>query len=172
MAIYRLGELVPSIDPDAYIHPEAVVIGNVTIGPESSVWPSAVLRGDFGVIRIGARTSVQDGAVFHATQMWPTVVGSDCVIGHLAHLESCTIEDGALVGSGAIVLHEVLVQSGAVVAAGAVLIGGTQVPPGALARGVPAVVKEGGARPDMIEGAAAIYITNGRHYREQLERIG
>ncbi len=171
MPVYRLGELVPSIDPEAFVHPEAVIIGNVTVGAESTVWPTTVLRGDFGAIRIGSRTSVQDGAVIHATEFWPTVVGSDCVIGHLAHLEGCTVEDGALVGSGAIVLHQAVVESGAVVAAGALVPGRMVVPARAMAMGVPAAVKEGGAPPGMVEGAAGVYLTNGRLYREQLERI-
>ena len=84
--VYALGTLVPDIDPAAYVHPDAVVIGAVTIGPESSVWPGAVLRGDDGEIRIGARTSIQDNAVLHTTTHDPTVVGDDCVIGHQVHL--------------------------------------------------------------------------------------
>lgn len=174
MAIYRLGDLVPSIDPQAFVHPQAVIIGNVTIGPESTVWPTTVLRGDFGAIEVGARTSVQDGAVVHATEYWPTIVGSDCVIGHLAHLEGCTIEDGALVGSGAIVLHQAIVESGSVVAAGALVPGRTRIPAGAMAMGVPVTIREGAAaaRPEIAQGAAAVYIKNGRLYREQLELIG
>src|SRR5919106_5263427 len=105
MAIYALGEAVPAIDPTAYVHPDAVIIGNVRIGPEASVWPGAVLRGDGAPITIGARTSVQDGSVLHVTPIHPTTVGEGCVIGHLVHMEGCTVEDGALVGSGSIVLH-------------------------------------------------------------------
>src|SRR6202011_5083642 len=104
MPIYRLGDLVPAIDPEAYVHPDAVVIGNVSIGPDSTIWPTTVLRGDFGSITIGARTSVQDGTVIHAGPGFPTVVGNGCVIGHLAHLEGCTVEDASLVGSGSVVL--------------------------------------------------------------------
>src|SRR5688572_15118345 len=85
MPVYRLGDAVPSIDPTAYVSPEAVIIGDVVLGPEASVWPCAVLRGDTGTIRIGARTSIQDGAVLHTTREHPTVVGDDCTIGHLAH---------------------------------------------------------------------------------------
>src|SRR6478672_3638363 len=128
MPLYALGDQVPDIDPTAYVHPDAVVIGSVTIGPESSVWPSAVLRGDHGEIRIGARTSVQDGTVMHCTPTFPTVVGDDCV---LAHLERCTVENFALVGSGSVVLHGALVRTGAVVGAGAVVPGGMEVPAGA-----------------------------------------
>ena len=75
MPIYSLGELVPRIDPTAYIHPEAVIIGNVEIGPEASVWPNAVIRGDDSLISIGARSSVQDNAVLHCTAELPTIVG-------------------------------------------------------------------------------------------------
>jgi carbonic anhydrase/acetyltransferase-like protein (isoleucine patch superfamily) len=105
MAVYALGHQVPDIHPDAYISPQAVIIGSVAIGAESSVWPGAVLRGDDGEIRIGARTSIQDGAILHTTPLQATVVGDECVMGHLAHLEGCTVHDGALVGSGSVVLH-------------------------------------------------------------------
>ena len=105
MAIYALGDRVPQIDPTAFVHPDATVIGNVTIGPDSTIWPQAVLRGDYGSITVGARTSIQDGSVIHTTERHPTVIGDDCVIGHLVHVECCTIEDRALVGSGSIVQH-------------------------------------------------------------------
>jgi len=111
MAIYALGELEPSIHPEAFVHPDATVIGNVTIGAESSIWPQAVLRGDNGFIVVGDRTSIQDGSVIHTTPFTPTLIGDDCVIGHLVHMESCTIESGALVGSGSIVLHGAMVRS-------------------------------------------------------------
>ena len=90
MPIYALGDDVPNLDPSAYVHPGAVIIGNVTVGPNASVWPGAVLRGDYGHIRVGARTSVQDGTVVHATAAAPTTIGDDCVIGHNAHLEGAS----------------------------------------------------------------------------------
>ena len=92
----------PEIDELAYVAPDAVVIGRVTIGPEASVWPGAVLRGDHGHISVGARTSVQDGTIVHCTAQRPTVIGADCVVGHNAHLEGCVIEPGCLIGSGSI----------------------------------------------------------------------
>ena len=104
MPLYALGDRTPSIHADAFIHPDAVVIGDVRVGADSSVWPSAVLRGDYGTIIVGERTSIQDGAIIHAVAQFPTVIGDDCVVGHLAHLEGCVIEDRALVGSGSIVL--------------------------------------------------------------------
>ena len=127
--IYALGDLAPRIHPTAYVHPDAVVIGDVELGEEASVWPGAVLRGDeLGGIRIGARTSIQDGSVIHCTETLTTVVGADCVIGHIVHLEGCVVEDGALVGNGAVVLHRVVVRSGALVGAGAVVPNGMEVP--------------------------------------------
>src|ERR1039457_7342177 len=104
MPIYELGDRVPSIHPDAFVHPDATIIGDVRLGPEASVWPSAVLRGDFGPVIVGARTSIQDGAVVHATPELATVVGAGCVVGHLVHLEGCEIEDSCLVGSNSVVL--------------------------------------------------------------------
>ena len=104
VAIYALGDVIPDIDPTAYVHPEAVVIGDVRLGPEASVWPCAVLRGDPGGIVVGARTSVQDGTVVHTTPIDPTRIGAECVIGHNVHLEGCTIEDRCLIGLGAILL--------------------------------------------------------------------
>ncbi len=170
MALYALGDAVPTIDPTAFVHPDATVIGSVTIGPESTVWPGVVLRGDYGAIVIGARTSVQDGTVIHTTEEMHTVIGDDCTVGHLAHLEGCVVEDGALVGSGSIVLHRARIGRGALVGAGAVVVGGTEVPPGARAFGVPAKVVPGGD-PTMQILAAEHYVHNGRRYREQLRRI-
>ena len=171
MPLYRIGDLAPTIDPTAFVHPDAVVIGNVTIGAESTVWPGAVLRGDYGTITIGARTSVQDGDVLDATPVHHTIVGDDCVIGHLVHLEGCRLEDGALAGSGCVVLHDAVVGAEATVAAGAVVPNRMKVPAGALAMGVPAKVREGASDPASIRVAAESYIHNGRRYREQLERI-
>lgn len=98
MAVYALGDLVPDIHPEAFVHPDATVIGAVAIGAGASVWPAAVLRGDYGRIEVGALTSVQDGTVVHTTADWPTLVGERCVVGHNAHLEGCTIGDGCLIG--------------------------------------------------------------------------
>jgi carbonic anhydrase/acetyltransferase-like protein (isoleucine patch superfamily) len=169
--IYALGDQIPDIHPDAFVHPDAVIIGSVTIGADSSIWPGAVLRGDDGSIVIGARTSVQDNCVLHTTPMYPTVVGDDCVIGHIVHLEGCTIESGVLVGNGSIVLHRVVVRTGAIVAANAVVLNDTEVPAGAIAAGVPAVIKPGRARTVDIEMGVASYLRKSRRYRESLRRI-
>jgi carbonic anhydrase/acetyltransferase-like protein (isoleucine patch superfamily) len=171
MPIYALGDRTPSVHPDAYVHPDAVVIGDVRIGAESSIWPGAVLRGDYGTIMVGERTSIQDGAVVHAVEEFPTVVGNDCVIGHLAHLEGCVIHDRALVGSGAVVLHRANVHSGATVAAGAVVRNRTDVPEGALAVGVPAQIREGASDAAAITLGAASYVANARRYRSELRAL-
>ncbi len=125
------------IAPTAFIHESAVVLGDVHLGDESSVWPTAVIRGDTERITIGARSNVQDGAVVHADPGVPTVVGADCVIGHRAIVHGSTLEDGVLVGMGAILLNGVHVERGSVIAAGAVLTEGTRVPAGSLVVGVP-----------------------------------
>ena len=171
MPVYALGDLIPSIHRDAYVHPDAVVIGNVTIGANSSVWPGAVLRGDDGAIVIGERTSIQDNCVLHTTVDQPTVVLDDCVIGHLVHLEACTIGPWSLIGNGSIVLHNVVVNSWAIVAANAVVLNDTIVPSGALAVGTPAVIKEGRARREDIEHGVATYVERADRFRSMLRRI-
>ncbi len=171
MPIYALGDQVPSIHPDAYVHPDAVVIGDVTIGAHSSVWPCAVLRGDDGAIVIGQRTSVQDGCVVHTTPEHPTTIGDDCVIGHMVHLEACTIEPWCLIGVGSVVLHRVVVSSWAIVAANAVVLNDMMVPSGALAVGTPAVIKEGRARREDIERGVATYVERAARFRAELRRI-
>jgi carbonic anhydrase/acetyltransferase-like protein (isoleucine patch superfamily) len=172
VAIYALGDVEPTIDPSAYVHPDAVVIGEVTLGAESSVWPSAVLRGDPGGIVIGARTSIQDGTVVHTTPMTPTRVGDECVIGHLVHLEGCTIGNGSLVGSGAIVLNGAVLEEECLVGAGALVPGNLTVPSRAMALGVPATLKLDAVRPDLhIRGGMEIYRERARIYLDGLRRI-
>lgn len=123
-----------------FIHPSAVVLGAVHLGEDTSVWPTAVIRGDADQITIGARSNVQDGAVIHADLGVPTTIGKDCVIGHRAIVHGTTLEDGVLVGMGAILLNGTRVGSGSIIAAGAVVLEGTQIPPGSLVVGVPAKV--------------------------------
>ena len=171
MPIYALGDRTPTIHPDAFVHPDAVVIGDVRIGADSSIWPGAVLRGDHGTIIVGERTSIQDGVVVHAVAEFPTIVGDDCVVGHLAHLEGCVIHDRALVGSGSVVLHQANVFSGATVAAGAVVRNRTDVPPGALAVGVPAQIKEGASNEEAITSGAAAYVANAKWYKRDLRQL-
>ena len=171
MPVYALGDQVPTIDGTAYVHPDAVIIGSVTIGPESSVWPNAVLRGDDGEIRIGARTSIQDCSVLHTTVEDPTVVGDECVIGHIVHLEGCVVKDRAMVANGAIVLHRSVVGTGAIVAANAVVLYDVDVPPGALAVGAPATIKPDRARMEEITRGVKTYVERAARFRSSLRRL-
>lgn len=171
MPIYALGDMVPRIDPTAYVHPDAVVIGDVTIGAESSIWPGAVLRGDEGGIVVGDRTSVQDGTVVHTTPLSPTRIGSDCVVGHMVHLEGCVIHDGSLVGSGSVVLHGAQVRTGSIVGANAVVPNGMEVPSGAMALGVPAKIRPDAVNPLQISTGVEHYVARGKRYRDEMRRI-
>jgi carbonic anhydrase/acetyltransferase-like protein (isoleucine patch superfamily) len=169
--IYALGEYEPEIHPFAFVHPDAVVIGRVRIGPEASVWPCAVLRGDHGRIEIGTRTSIQDGTVIHCTREWPTFIGRECVVGHNAHLEGCVVQDRCLIGSGSVVLNRALVQAGAIVAASALIPEGFEVPPGALAAGVPATIKRTGVSGEIAASAVQTYLESARRYRSELRLL-
>ena len=171
MPIYALGEFEPQIDSGAYVHPEAVIIGNVTIGSESSVWPHAVIRGDDGKIVIGARSSIQDNAVIHCIPQVVTTVGNDVTLGHLCHLEGCIIEDEALVGVGAVVLHNAVVGRGSIVGANAVVRNGQEIPPLSMALGVPAQVREGVVQEGANMLKALSYTARGPNYTKNLRRI-
>ncbi len=172
MALYAIGDRTPTIDPTAFVHPEAVIIGDVTVGAESSVWPTAVLRADAGRVLVGARTSVQDGSIIHCTAAQDTVIGDRCVIGHMVHMEACTIEDDSLIGSGSIVLQGAVVRRGSLVAAQALVPPGTEVPSGALAMGVPVRIKEGAAPRDVIASSVRTYTANAHWYNAELRRLG
>ena len=171
MPIYALGEYEPEIHETAFVHPDAVVIGRVSIGAEASVWPCAVLRGDHGRIEVGARTSVQDGTVVHCTHEWPTLIGADCVVGHNAHLEGCVVGDGCLIGSGSITLNRVTVGAGAIVAAGCLVPEGFEVPPAALVAGVPAKIKRTGVPAGYTAEPVRTYVESGRIHRAGLRRL-
>ena len=173
MPVYALDDQVPAIDPEAFVHPDAVIIGSVELGAGSSVWPSAVLRGDHGLIRVGDRTSIQDGTIIHTTREWPTVIGADCVVGHRAHLEGCVVADGCLIGSGSLVLNRARVEAGAVVAAAALIREGMVVPAGALAVGVPATIRADAGRRQQERIAAAVqtYLGLAARHRAGTRRI-
>jgi carbonic anhydrase/acetyltransferase-like protein (isoleucine patch superfamily) len=171
MPIYELDGVAPRIDADAFVHPDAVLIGDVEIGADSTVWPHAVLRGDFGTITVGSGSSIQDGTVIHAGPGFPTVVGDGCVIGHLTHLEGCILEDESLAGSGCVVLHWARIGHGATVGANAVVPNNMVVPAGALALGVPAKILEGRSDLQMNRLSAAEYVANGKRYRATMRRL-
>lgn len=172
MAVYALGELTPEIDADAYVHPDATVIGAVRLGPFSSVWPHAVLRGDSDTITVGERSNVQDGSVLHTAPGTPTTIGDRSVVGHNVHIEGATIGDGCLVASGSVVLNGTVIESGGVVGAGAVVSYRGHVGAEEIALGVPAKCRQNASLP--AEGITAIvegYVLNAKRYRAQLRRL-
>lgn len=129
-----------SIDPTAYIHPQAFVCGDVTLGARASVWPTAVVRGDTAPVAIGADSNVQDGTVVHVDHDVPCTIGARVAIGHRAIVHGATVEDDVLIGMGAVLLNRVHVGRGSIVGAGAVCPEGMRVPPDSLVLGVPARV--------------------------------
>jgi carbonic anhydrase/acetyltransferase-like protein (isoleucine patch superfamily) len=131
----------PQIAASAYIDPAAVIIGDVVIGEDASVWPCVVVRGDVNSIRIGARTNVQDGSVLHVMrETHPLILGDDITVGHAVTLHGCTIESRCLIGMGAIVLNGVKIGTGSIVAAGTLIPEKTVIPPGSLVVGHPGKV--------------------------------
>jgi gamma-carbonic anhydrase len=154
----------PVVHPRAWVHPSAVVIGEVVLAEGVSVWPTSVLRGDMGPIRIGRDSNIQDGSVCHDTTDWSeTMVGERVTVGHRVVLHGCTIGDDCLVGMGSVVLDRAVIGAGSFVAAGSLVTPGTIVPPGSFLRGSPAkVVREVSDRDrEMIA-------TGWRTYREKL----
>jgi carbonic anhydrase/acetyltransferase-like protein (isoleucine patch superfamily) len=126
-----------NIHPTAYVHPSAIVIGDVTLGARVSVWPTAVIRGDSDTIEIGDDSNVQDGTVIHVDDGVPTRIGKRVAIGHRAIVHGSTVEDDCLIAMGAILLNGVHVGTGSIVGAGAVCREGMQIPPNSLVLGVP-----------------------------------
>lgn len=126
----------PDIASGAYVHPNAVIIGDVKLGEQASVWPCAVLRGDFARIDVGSRTNIQDGSMLHTDHL-PIRIGSNVTVGHGAILHSCDIGDNTLIGMGAIVLDAAHVGENCIVAAGTVIPGGKVIEPGSLVMGNP-----------------------------------
>jgi carbonic anhydrase/acetyltransferase-like protein (isoleucine patch superfamily) len=174
MAIYQLGDLVPNIHEDAYISPEATIIGNVTIGAFSSVWPGVVIRGDNDAITIGRGTSIQEGTVLHIDEGCPLKIGDNVTIGHQVMLHGCTIEDGALIGIQAVVLNNAVIGKNCLVGAGAVVTEGKEFPAGSLIIGAPAKVArelspENVAR---LESSAKHYIERASSFKKNLKKIG
>ncbi|MBJ7288093.1 gamma carbonic anhydrase family protein [Williamsia sp.] len=172
MAVYALDDRVPELGEGAYVHPDATVIGAVTLAAGVSVWPGAVLRGDYGTITIGAMTNIQDGTVIHCTPIHPTTIGANCVVGHNAHVEGATVGDNCLIASGSVVLNGSTIGDGAVVGAGAVVPFDFAVPARAMALGVPAKIRAG---HEVAEGHVDLnvemYFQNAQYYRDHLRRV-
>lgn len=159
---------VPSVHPTAFVAPTAVLIGDVEVGAESSIWFGAVLRGDHPThgIRVGARTSIQDNCVLHVSAEGPTLVGDDVTVGHGAVFESCEIRRGALIGMNAVLLHHSIIGEESLVAAGSVVPTGLEVAPRTLVAGAPATPRKTleGESAGWIRGSARHYVELSREY--------
>lgn len=174
MTIHAFDGFAPQIHPDAFVHPDATIIGNAIVGARSSIWPTTVLRADMrGRIAIGEDTSIQDGSVVHLTQDYSdTAVGNRCTVGHRVILHGCIVEDECLIGMGAIILDNARIGTGCLVGAGALVTQGTVIPPHSLVLGSPAKV----IRPlkdkerNMIDGGWPTYVEYARKYKTEMGR--
>jgi carbonic anhydrase/acetyltransferase-like protein (isoleucine patch superfamily) len=171
--VLAVNGVAPRIAPDVFLAPGAVVVGDVEIGPGSSVWFNAVLRGDIAPIRLGARTNVQDGAVLHLDRDAPCILGDDVTVGHRAIVHGATVGNGVIVGMGSIVLSRARIGDGVIVAAGAVVPEGFEVPAGALVAGVPATVKRimDEERQRSLLAWASGYVANAARFKESLADV-
>ena len=181
VSIIALGDKVPRIHPSAFIAPGCRIIGDVEIGEDASIWYNCVIRADVNHIRIGARSNVQDGTVIHCDSPgdgierpidgWPTIIGNDVLIGHMAMVHGCTLEDRAFVGLGAIVMDGCVVEGDAMLAAGALLSPGKVVPARQLWAGRPAKYMRD--IPDdavmRLRGGVERYVHNGRAHKAAVE---
>lgn len=160
----------PQIAASAWIDPSAIIIGDVVIGEDASVWPATVIRGDVDYIRIGARTNIQDGSILHVMRdEWPLILGDDVTVGHAVTLHGCTIESMCLIGMGAIILNGARIGGGSIVAAGTLVTERTVIPPGSLVMGAPGRVKRALSEADRasIADYSARYVGYKNIYREE-----
>jgi len=157
----------PEIDPDAWVAPNASVIGRVRIAADANVWFGAVLRGDIDEIVLGARSNLQDNAVIHTEAGSPTIVGEDVSIGHGAVVHGCVVEDGCLIGMNATVLNGAVIGANSLIAAGALVLEGTVIPPRSLVAGVPGKVRRELTDDEVagLYGNSARYVPRSKLYR-------
>ncbi|HZN36346.1 MAG TPA: gamma carbonic anhydrase family protein [Pirellulaceae bacterium] len=156
------------VEPSAWIAPGAVVLGDVTLGTEATVWYGAVVRGDSAPIRVGRQTNIQDGCILHADEGFPCTLGERVTLGHGSIVHGATVEDDCLIGMRAVVMNGARIGKGSIVAVGSIVTEGTLIPPGSLALGQPAKVKRETSDRDreLIRHAAEHYVAAGRVYRD------
>ena len=163
--------VMPQVAESAFVAPNTSLIGDVVVGELSSIWFGTTIRGDVMPIRIGARTSVQDNSVIHATEGWvPTIVGDDCVVGHGVILHGCTLGNRVLVGMGTVILDEVEIGDDVLIGAGSLITPRTKIPSGTLVLGRPAKPKRAltdAERASIVEGAAH-YVKKCESYRAMI----
>jgi carbonic anhydrase/acetyltransferase-like protein (isoleucine patch superfamily) len=172
--LFAFEGLIPRVDPTAFIAYTAIVIGDVQIGPHSSVWFHSVLRGDTNAIRVGARSNVQDGTIIHVTSyVAPTIIGDDVTIGHAAIIHACTLRNHAFVGMGATVLDGAVIEEGGVLAAGGLLAPDKRIGPNELWQGSPARLRRvlDAEERAKFGQAATHYVELARRFRSGMRRV-
>jgi carbonic anhydrase/acetyltransferase-like protein (isoleucine patch superfamily) len=174
MPIYQLGEWIPQIDSTAFVHESAVLIGQVTIGPNATVWPCATLRGDNEPIVLGPDSNCQDNCSLHADPGFPLTVGRGVTVGHHVMLHGCTIGDNSLIGIQAVILNGAVIGRGCLIGAGSLITEGKQIADGSLVMGSPGRVVRQMTAEDLerSRGAARSYVERGRRYKLALRKIG
>lgn len=172
--IYELDGIAPEIALDAWIAPDANVIGRVRVEARASIWFGTTIRGDNELITIGEGSNVQENCVLHTDPGCPLTIGADCTIGHKAMLHGCTIGPGALIGMGATVLNGAVIGAGSLIGAGALITEGKEIPAGSLVMGAPGKVVRGldQAALDSLRASAAHYRENAARFSTGLKPIG
>ena len=173
MTIYALGDVTPTVDPDAWVAPDANVIGNVVLAAGSSVWFCSTLRGDGEAIHVGAGSNVQENTVCHTDVGYPLTIGENCTIGHKVMLHGCTIGDNTLIGMGATILNGARIGKNCLIGAGALITENKEIPDGSLVMGAPGkVVRTLDAQAiQMLTGSALHYTQNAARFRRELKPL-
>jgi carbonic anhydrase/acetyltransferase-like protein (isoleucine patch superfamily) len=173
MAVYQLGDTAPQIDPTAYIHPQATVIGDVVIGARASVWPQAVLRGDTETLVIGEDTNIQDGTVIHSDAGCPLILGRGVTVGHQVMLHGCLIGDGTLVGIQSVILNRARIGKSCLIGAGSLVTEGKEFPDRVMLLGRPAKVVRELTEEEVARLAVncKIYVERAQMYAQQLKEV-
>ena len=166
MTLYALADLSPTVDADAWVAPDANVIGNVVLETGSSVWFGCTLRGDNELIKVGKGSNVQENSVFHTDPGCPLTIGENCTIGHKVMLHGCTIGDNSLVGMGATILNGAKIGKNCLIGAGALITENKVIPDGSLVMGAPGKVVR-----DLDAAAIAGLTASARHYQENARRF-
>jgi len=174
MAIYQLGDLVPEIDPSAYITDTATIIGKVRVEANASVWFGVTLRGDNELITVGENSNVQEACTLHTDPGFPLTVGKNVTIGHQAMLHGCTIGEGSLIGIQAVILNGARIGKNCLVGAGALVTEGKEFPDNSLIVGSPAKAVRTLTEEDTlrIQGNTQNYVKRGQAFKTQLKKIG
>jgi carbonic anhydrase/acetyltransferase-like protein (isoleucine patch superfamily) len=174
MPIYQLGDRIPRIDPSAFVHEMAVVIGDVTLGPHCSVWPFATLRGDNEPITLGRNSNVQESCTLHTDPGFALDIGAGVTVGHHVMLHGCTIGDDSLIGIQAVILNGAAIGRNCLVGAATLVTEGKRIPDGSLVLGSPGkVIRALEARDlERSRAAAQSYVARSAEYRDALKRIG